>query len=82
MEMCSIDESHLSCVVKQERAEDFSIDIVFLTWTYDVSPEAENSQLCSLTNTHCAVLGFTFVQKCKVHQQTTVTQSSTFSYEK
>ena len=31
MEMCSVDESHLSRVVKQERAEDISIDTIFLT---------------------------------------------------
>ena len=63
MEVCSVDEFHLSWVVKQETVEDIFIDIVFLTWTYDVSPEAESSQLCSLTNMQCAVLGFTFVQK-------------------
>ena len=81
MEVCSVDEFHLSCVVKQERVENISTDIVFLAWTYAVSPEPESSQLCSLTNTQCAVLGFTFVQKHKVHLQTMVTQSLTFSYE-
>ena len=31
MEVCSVDEFHLSCVVKQKRVEDISIGIVFLT---------------------------------------------------
>ena len=31
MEVCSVDEFHLSWVVKQETVEDIFIDIVFLT---------------------------------------------------
>lgn len=45
MEVCSVDEFHLSCVVKQERVEDISIDIVFLAELM-LCPQSQRAHSC------------------------------------